>query len=231
MTAPLAVEVLSVRRGGQAVLRDISFTVDGPGIHGLIGPNGAGKTTLLMTIAGLVQPSAGRVLAFGQTPAQAAPKMGLVPQAAGFDRGFPITLRGVVETALTGPGLLPRRQTQADRGRVDAALASTGTGHLAGRRLSALSAGELQRGLIARALAADPALLLLDEPTASVDQASADAIFALLRDLGRSTTILIVSHDLARIAATADRVFCLGPAFREAEPSADAARLAALIFG
>lgn len=226
---PLDIQGLEVRRGSQTVLENVSLRLDGPGLFGLVGPNGGGKSTLLSAICGLIAPAKGRVQVLGQSSRAAAPRLALVPQAAGFDRGFPITLRGMVETALLGPGLFGRAGIEGQV-RVDAALTQTGVADLAQRPLSALSGDELQRGLIARALASRPQFLLLDEPTASVDQDHAERLFELLCDLGLKIPVLIVSHDLAQVAAYCDRVFCVNRHLWEAARHATAADLAGEIF-
>lgn len=225
----LSIERLVVHRGRQAVLQNVTFGLEGPGLYGLIGPNGGGKSTLLSVITGLLPASSGKVEVLGQPPHRAAPRLALVPQAAGFERNFPITLQGLVETALLGPGLFSRPAPDA-RARVDDAMAKTGISHLAGRSLSALSGGELQRGLIARALAVAPEFLLLDEPTASVDQDRADRLFELLCDLAQTIPVLVVSHDLAHVAAHCRQVFCVNRTLWEATRHATAADLAAEIF-
>jgi len=136
----LNIEKLAVNRGRQAVLHDVSLRLDVPGLYGLIGPNGGGKSTLLSVISGLLPATSGKVDVLGTTPRKAGPRLGLVPQAAGCDRQFPTTLRGLVETALLGPGLFARPPSDgADR--VTKALTDTGTTALASRSLSALSGG------------------------------------------------------------------------------------------
>ena len=225
----LSIEQLVVHRGRQAVLQNVSLHLDGPGLYGLIGPNGGGKSTLLSVISGLLPASSGTVEVLGEAPRRAAPRMALVPQAAKFDRAFPVTLRGLVETALLGPGLISRPSPDA-RSRVDDAMVKTGISALADRPLSALSGGELQRGLIARALAVAPEFLLLDEPTASVDQDHADRLFELLCDLAQTIPVLVVSHDLAHVAAHCEQVFCVNRTLWEATRHATAADLAAEIF-
>lgn len=228
MTA-LIIEKLAVNRGRQPVLKDVSLRLDGPGLYGLIGPNGGGKSTLMSVICGLLPASSGKVEVLGQSPRQAAPRLGFVPQAAVFDRAFPITLRGMVETALLGPGLFTKAPPDGAK-RVDTALAQTGMTELAHRPLSALSGGELQRGLISRALATSPEFLLLDEPTASVDQDHADRLFELLCDLGQTIPVLVISHGLAHVAAHCERVFCVDGTLWEANRHATATELAAEIF-
>ena len=228
MTA-LSIGNLAVQRGRQVVLRDISLRLDGPGLFGLIGPNGGGKSTQLMATCGLLPISSGRIEVLGTTPRKTVSRLALVPQAAAFDRAFPITLRELVGTALLGPGLFMRPGPNSAE-RVDKALRQTGTLTLADRSLSALSGGELQRALIARALATDPEFLLLDEPTASVDQDHADRVFELLCDLGQRIPVLVISHGLAHVAAHCQRVFCVDQSLWEARCHATATELAAEIF-
>lgn len=227
MIPALDINCVTVRRDTQTVLDTVTMQIEGPGLVGIVGPNGGGKSTLLATIAGLLATDAGQVRVLGQPPAQAAARLGYVPQAARFDRCFPISLRGMVETALLGPGLWARGR---DMARVTQAMAQTGITHLADRRLSALSGGELQRGLIARALATDPQMLLLDEPTASIDADQAAQLFILFCDLARRMPVLVVSHDLAQIAAHADQVWCVQTRVWRALRHDSASALAAEIF-
>lgn len=225
----LIIDNLAVYRGRQVVLRDVSLKINGPGLYGVIGPNGGGKSTLLSVICGLLPHNKGRIEVFGTTPKKAAPRLALVPQAAGFDRSFPITLRELVETARLGPGLF--KQTGQDSlDQVESALNKTGTLALAERPLSALSGGELQRSLIARALATNPEFLLLDEPTASVDSDHADRLFELLCDLGQKIPVLVISHGLGHVAAHCNRVFCVDKTLWEAKDTATTVALAAEIF-
>lgn len=225
----LAIDHLMFSRGKQLVIDDVSLQIDGAGLYGLIGPNGGGKSTLVKIICGLLQPNAGCIEVLGSTPQRMSPKLALVPQAAGFDRAFPVTLRGLVETALLGPGLFSKPDAMATE-RVECAMEQAGVAALANRRLSALSGGELQRALIARALAVKPAFLLLDEPTASVDQEHATRLFELLCDLGQTIPVLVVSHDLAHVAAHCSRVFCVNQTLWEAKQYASAGELAEQIF-
>lgn len=227
----LQITALTLQRGGQKVLDDIALLIDKPGLYGLIGPNGGGKSTLLHAILGLLKPTSGEITVFDETPSRAAPKIGFVPQAAKFDQDFPITLRGLVETALLGPGFHSWIWPSRNHARIDHALAVTGTEELADRSLTALSGGELQRALIARALVTNPQMLLLDEPTASVDQSHVAALFSMMCDLGQTMPVVVVSHDLAQIAAHCTRIFCLNRQLWEAPVRADAAMLASEIFG
>lgn len=227
----IKIDHLTFSRGAQVVLDDVSLNIDKPGTYGVIGPNGGGKSTLLKLICGLLEPNSGYIQVLGGKPSQVSPNLALVPQAADFDRAFPITLRGLVETALLGPKLFskPLAKRVATE-RIDAAMEQAGVAALADRRLSALSGGELQRALIARALAVNPDLLILDEPTASVDQKHANYLFELLCDLGQTKPVLVVSHDLAHVAAHCHRVFCVNQSLWEAKLHASAGELAEQIF-
>jgi zinc transport system ATP-binding protein len=226
---PLSIDGLTVARGHQIVLRDVSLVLDGPGLFGLIGPNGGGKTTLLSVICALLPFSRGTIRLLGLPPRRAIGRVALVPQVSGFDRGFPITLRGMIETALVGPGLFSRPGSRGAE-RVESAMAQTGISALANRPLTALSGGELQRGLVARALAVEPGFLVLDEPSASVDPHHADRIFDLLCECSRRIPVLLASHDLARVAAHCDGVFGVDRQVWQIGRGASVADLAAEIF-
>jgi zinc transport system ATP-binding protein len=228
MTA-LAIGELAVFRNRQVVLDDVSLTIDGPGLYGLIGPNGGGKSTLLHVVCGLLPCTRGTVRVLGDEPRGAIGRLGFVPQSAGFERSFPITLQGMVETALVGPGLFSRPAPSASQ-RVRWAMTSTGLSGLEQRPLAALSGGELQRGLVARALATAPEFLVLDEPTASIDAHHSDRLFDLLCERGRTIPVLVASHDLARVAAHCDRVFVIHRQLREVRARTSVAELAAEIF-
>jgi zinc transport system ATP-binding protein len=228
MTA-LAVNRLDVVRDRQVVLEDVSLTIDGPGLYGLIGPNGGGKSTLLHVVCGLLPSTRGSVRVLGDAPRRSSARLGFVPQCAGFERSFPITLQGMVETALVGPGLFSRPDRSAPA-RVRRALTNTGLSGLEQRPLSTLSGGELQRGLVARALATTAEFLVLDEPTANVDAHHSDRLFDLMCEYSRSIPVLTASHDLARIAAHCDRVFVIQKQLREIRPRTSIAEMAGEIF-
>ncbi len=180
---------------------------------GVLGPNGGGKSTLLKLLLGLLRPSSGRVLIEGQ-PAPRARRLGLigyVPQRPETELGMPLSVRQVVE--LGAAWRLPawKGVPQDLRRRVDRLLDLVGVRDLAQRPVGTLSGGQMQRTLIARALACGPSILALDEPTVGIDAAGQVVFGELLRDLHRELglTILIVSHDLRAIAAGCDRVACL----------------------
>ncbi len=200
---------LSVSIGGAKILDGISMRVCRGEFLGLIGPNGGGKTTLLRVILGLQKPTSGSVKVFGKDPVESRKRVGYVPQRLFFDRDFPIT---VGEIALMGR--LSAKKMFAGYGSEDKALAedALGTVGLAGlkkRQVGELSGGELQRLLLARALASEPELLLLDEPTASIDPAMKTTIYDLLDKLRESMTIILVTHDTGTISKHVSRIACL----------------------
>lgn len=206
----LEVDHLSVYFGEDCALEDISLTVEEREFLGIIGPNGGGKTTLLKAILGLVEPRAGSVKIFGVTGSAARRQVGYVPQFSRFDRRFPINVEEVVLMGrMAGRSPWGTRFNLTDRDKVDVLLARLDIADLKKRQIGQLSGGQLQRVLIARALAVEPRILVLDEPTASVDSASKTRIYEILKDLNREITILIVTHDLSAVSSNIDRIACL----------------------
>jgi len=206
-----AIEVtdLSFSYGGPPVLERVNLSVPDGEFLGVVGPNAGGKSTLLKLLLGLLQPQRGRLRVLGQTPCQARTHVGYVPQYPAFARDFPVSVAQVVLTGRLGRGSLwggYRRQDRAIAARV---MAETEVAPLAGRRIETLSGGQLQRVLVARALACEPRMLILDEPTANIDQRMETDIFDLLKELNGRMTILVVSHDVAFISHYVHRVACL----------------------
>lgn len=192
---------------GPPVLSGIDLQVPGGEFLGIVGPNAGGKSTLLKLILGLIEPTAGEVRVLGRAPARARRRIGYVPQYPSFARDFPITVEQVVLMGRLGGWF--GRYRAADRAIARRAMAETEIGSLAGRHIQHLSGGQLQRVLVARALAAEPEILLLDEPTANIDQRMESDIFGLLKQLNQRMTILVVSHDVAFISGYVHRVACL----------------------
>lgn len=192
--------------GPNTALRDINLTVREGESLGIVGPNGGGKTTLLKLILGLLVPKEGRIAIFGKPPARITKEIGYVPQYAGFDRTFPITASEVVLMGRLGLGKLFPSYSKADRQVVRETMEDVGVWSLTNRRLGSLSEGQQQRVLLARALATRPRLLILDEPTASVDKVAEKEIARLLRELRRHITIVMVSHDLELLDECVDRL-------------------------
>jgi len=194
--------------GASEVLHNVTFTVPPRALVAVVGPNGGGKTTLLRLILGLEQPRFGTVRVFGEPPAAARLHMGYVPQVLACDTRFPVDVRDVVLM-----GTLDRRWSGAfgrrERRAAAAALERVDLVGFERRPFADLSGGERQRVLIAQALAGDPDLLLLDEPTANVDPPTADRLHELFRQLAGSLTVLFVSHNLGVVTASASHVLCV----------------------
>ncbi len=201
---------LSVFYGRTPAVKDICLDVAEGEYLGIIGPNGGGKSTLLKTILGLVPVSSGTVRVFGEKPGSCGAAIGYVPQFAALDKRFPITVVEVVLTGRLKKGLTPFfRYSADDKSASLLLLKKVGLEELADRRISDLSGGEFQKMLIARALAVGPRLLLLDEPTASVDASSREQIYALLAELNREMTIILVTHDLLAVSSQVQSIACL----------------------
>lgn len=185
---------VTVRAGGREILSHVDLTVGPSEIVTVVGPNGSGKTTLVRALLGLVATAQGRI------ERRADLSVGYVPQNVSIDRTLPLTVRRFV-------ALSPRAAGRD----VDAALVETDAGHLGSAPFQELSGGEQKRVLLARALLAEPQLLVLDEPTASVDIPGQVAFYRLMRDIRdrRGCGILLVSHDLHLVMAATDRVVCL----------------------
>lgn len=195
--------------GDRPVLEAIDMTVAPGAFLGIIGPNGAGKTTLLKLVLGLLEPTAGEVRVFGSDPRRAHGRIGYVPQYARFDHHFPLVVRELVLMGRLGRKRTPGRFGEEDHEAVDRALERLELTELEGEPIEQLSGGELQRALIARALALEPRILLLDEPTASVDTRVGRSVYHLLEELTATMTVILVSHDVGVISRHVDSVACL----------------------
>lgn len=198
----------------QLVLRQIDLHVETGSILGLIGPNGGGKTTLVKLLLGLLKPTHGSVVVDGLTPQQAVARgniVGYLPQNPTLPSRFPIDVRGCVRTGLVGKTGLLRAHSRDDLRYVDALIERVGLAAMAREPVGSLSGGNLQRLLIARALAARPKLLVLDEPTVGIDRAGQQQFIAFLQQLRAelNLTVLLVSHDLRVVTAVSDRIACL----------------------
>lgn len=204
------IEDLSVNYGQTPALRGVCLNVREGEYLGIIGPNGGGKSTLLKAILGLIPISNGSVRIFGTSPKEGRNRVGYVPQFALLDKRFPITLEEVVLSGRIRKGISPFfRYRTADHEIAHTLMERVGIGNLAGRQIAQLSGGEFQKMLIARALATKPRLLILDEPTASVDAASREQIYELLSELNDEMTIILVTHDMLAISSEVKSIACL----------------------
>jgi zinc transport system ATP-binding protein len=200
---------VNLRRGDVHVLEDVDLRVERGDFLAVLGPNGSGKTTLLRTILGLIEPQSGQVRVLDGTAREARGRIGYVPQRAAFDLDFPIRSEEVVRMGRLARGRWLRRYDDSDRDAAHKALETMEVAHLADRPVGALSGGELQRVLIARALAMEPELLLLDEPTASLDERIGRGVWEILEELSHRMTLVLVSHDIGAISHYVRGVACL----------------------
>lgn len=210
-----AIEVkrVSFRYQRNLILEEVSLEVEEGEFLALIGPNGAGKTTLLKLILGLLPLQKGEILIMGESIKNLGPlrhQMGYVPQGSILNRHFPITVEEFALTgryALIGKGKKPQ---DLDYKKIREVLEKTHLLPLRAKPIRALSGGQWQRLLVARALSCDPKILLLDEPTTAIDPEGSESLYELLLSLrNQGTTIVTVSHDVGVIAQYADRIACL----------------------
>ena len=194
---------------GHLALKDITLTVYEGDFLGIIGPNGGGKTTLLKLILGLVRPEAGEVEVLGTAPVKARHRIGYVPQVTDFDRDFPIQVNDVVKMGCQKFRKSGRKEMRNCHHEAEKVMREMGVWELRDRQMGQLSGGEKQRVLMARALVTKPEILLLDEPTASMDSQFRVTIYETLQRLNATLTICLVSHDIGVISAYVKKVACL----------------------
>ncbi len=195
-------------RKSNPVIQDIDLKVPEFDFLAIIGPNGGGKTTLLKVILGLLTPLKGKALVLGRSPEKARSEIGYVPQVIP-DKSFPITVIDVVLMGRLRNSKLFSRFSDHDRELAEISLNRLGIADLAGIGMNSLSGGQKQRVLIARALAGDPEILLLDEPAASVDQNTQESFFNLLAELNSRMTIVLVTHDVGAVSAHIKNIACI----------------------
>jgi len=193
----------------QVILEDVNLTVKEKDFLTIIGPNGGGKTTILKIILGLVKPDSGEVSVFGKKPYNfnMGNFIGYMPQHIQIDLKFPITVFDVVLIGRYN-GLF-KRYSEEDKQKVIEALKIVGMENFKDRQIGKLSGGQLQRVLLARALVRDPELLLLDEPTASVDPEMQESFYKLIKELNEKMAIVIVTHDVGAVLQYGKSVACV----------------------
>ncbi len=202
---------LCYTRLGKDTLHEINLTVSAGDFIAIIGPNGGGKTTLLKLMLGLIKPSRGTVKVNGVDPRAYASNIGYVPQHIDNNLSFPATALDVVLMGIDRKNQSRFRfsETKENIEIARNALEKLRMGSLADRKIRSLSGGERQRVLIARALASKPELLILDEPTASIDTKGQTEFYELLQVLNEELTIIMVSHDLMVVSSYVKSVVCL----------------------
>ena len=194
---------------GKTVLQDVSLDIQPGDFIAMIGPNGGGKTTLLKLILGLLRPDQGSIKVLGGPSEKASHHIGYVPQDVHINRSFPITAIDVVLMGKLGPAKRWTRNATQDRREALDALERMEIADCANSKINALSGGQRQRVFIARALVAQPKILLLDEPTASIDARGQAEFYRLLKTLNKDITVLVVSHDLVAISTHVKSVACV----------------------
>jgi manganese transport system ATP-binding protein len=204
----IVVSNLAVRYDNVLALDGASLTASSGEALGIVGPNGSGKSTLLKTIAGLLTPASGSVSVLGKEPRELPPgTIAYVPQIEAVDWSFPATVWDVVAMGRFPRLGMFRRFGNDDRQAVQRALVQLHMEELAGRHISALSGGQQQRAFVARAIAQQPRVLLLDEPTTGVDDRTEESLRAVVRELvAAGMPVLMATHDLDRAADWFDRL-------------------------
>jgi zinc transport system ATP-binding protein len=202
-----------VTLGGREILHDVSVSVDAGEFVAVLGANGSGKTTLVRALVGLVPISGGSLEVFGTPLARFRdwPRLGYVPQRLAVGGGVPSTVREVVASGRTGRARRLRRLSAQDQHAIDHALEDVGLTHRAADAVATLSGGQQQRVLIARALAGEPDVLVLDEPTAGVDADSQDTLAGALGHLSRQGgSVVLVAHELGPLGDLIHRAVVMG---------------------
>ncbi len=209
MSTPIVeVENVNFSYHGLTVLEDVSFSVQEKEFLAFIGPNGGGKTTLIKLLLGLLKPDSGKIRIYGTSPEKAAHRVGYVPQDVAINKAFPISVLDVVlmgRLRFHGKTRLSKFDKKAARN----VLAELEMLDYQNRRIDDLSGGQKERVFIARALATDPDILVLDEPTASLDTTGRTELYAILKEINKTKTIIVVTHDMMVLSSYVSSVACV----------------------
>jgi zinc transport system ATP-binding protein len=194
------VKDLTVTLGGNAIVRNVTFSLDMGDVASIIGPNGSGKTTLVRAMLGLTQHT-GEVLLEGKPLRNQMARIGYVPQRFDFDRTFPLSVSEFLDLPVAHPDESWREEV----------LREFSVDVLLGKRLGTLSGGQMQRTLIAMALLKKPEILILDEPTSGVDLEGVASFYDLIRHINTEhrITVLLISHEVNMVSTTSTKVVCL----------------------
>lgn len=205
MSSPLIeIKNLDVSYQKQPVLSNISFSVFENDFIGIIGPNGGGKTSLIKAILGLIKPVGGSI-----EHSLSSSDIGYLPQGNQLDENFPITVEEVIASGLEHGLKIRSGSAKSRKQKVENALETVGLSALHSRPIGELSGGEFQRTMLARAIISSPRLLVLDEPDTHVDNQFETELYALLKELNKTITILLVSHDIGTISPYIKTIACV----------------------
>jgi zinc transport system ATP-binding protein len=214
MSSAVEIKDLSVVLKGKKILRGVNLTLEEGTFLGIVGPNGGGKTTLIRTVLGLLRPASGSIRVYGQSPEWAIAHggvFGYLPQHHNIDPNFPATALDIVLMGRYRAAGFLKWPGKKDREKALQCLSIMGAEELWNTQFSQLSGGQQQRISIARALAADPKILVLDEPSTGIDVVGQEDFYHLLKGLQKrmTLTILMVSHDIGSVTAFVDEIACL----------------------
>lgn len=206
----ISVKDLNFSYNGHLVLEKVNLQVSAGDFLAVLGPNGGGKSTLIKILLGILPVQQGSVSVLGKKPGRSPHRTGYVPQHMSSNDKFPINVSDVVVMGRLGNAGRLRRYSRQDFSMAQQALEKVGMTEYSSTLITSLSGGQRQRVLIARALACDPEILFLDEPTASVDQPFHARLYDLLHDLNQEgRTIVVISHDLSVLSSHAKSVACV----------------------
>jgi zinc transport system ATP-binding protein len=195
------------------VLQDVNLKLKQGEFLGIIGPNGGGKTTLLKLLLGVLKPDRGKVRILGQEPNYVSHRVGYVPQSMDFNLSFPISVMDVTLMGRLKRSRIGRGYSRQDKEKVLKVLEDVGMLEYRDKPIGKLSGGQRQRVFIARALATDPELLFLDEPTASVDHDFETDLYDFLKKLNESVTIVVITHDIGVVSSYMKSIACVNKHF------------------
>jgi zinc transport system ATP-binding protein len=201
-------EKVTFSYGKEEFLKDITLPIYEDDFLGIIGPNGGGKTTVLKLILGLLEPKKGKISVFGNLPKKARKEIGYLSQFKDIDFDFPVTAHEIVLLSRVGDRLIKKYSTE-DKEAVKKSMKELGIWNLRDKKLNELSGGEKQRVFVARALANEPKILLLDEPMSNLDIHIQEEFYKILKELNKKIAIVIVDHDLEMVSKYAKEVVCV----------------------
>jgi zinc transport system ATP-binding protein len=214
MSIAIDIKDVSVSIKGKEILRNVNISLEEGHFLGIVGPNGGGKTTLVKAILGLVRPDSGSISVFGvpvERPGAGNGLFGYLPQHQNIDPNFPATTLDIVLMGRYGNTGFFRWPGARDKEKAVNCMSLMGVENLSKMQFSHLSGGQQQRVSIARALAGDPKVLILDEPSTGIDVVGQDDFYHLLKGLQKkmNLTILMVSHDIGTVTTYVDEISCL----------------------